>query len=232
MNGLNGRSRIGLILAGAVVAVGSLAWVAMAQEVAGAGKKSDVAAGFAAAQAKLGDLQKSIGAAVDKLKVTGGSASEREKVVDEFIARLKDMDASLNATGDLGRLVDQTIKINQEKQSEYEKNSSDPNLIPEIRASYDKLKERFKANVAGLVDKKLLLDKQDGNLKESIKLFSQQKKLLGDLILVDATEEANALVGAVILKAIDLNDELRKMAREIGQTGTVPSGRSDVQPSR
>jgi len=231
---MKSRIRVGVVLLVAVLAVGSLAWVAVAQDArGGAGSvasTSDVAAGFSAAQTKLGELQKSIGAAIEKLKVAGGTAAEREKVVDEFIARLKEADASMNEKSDLSNLIQQSINNNQEKQAEYEKNASDPSLLPDIRENYERLKSRFQRNVAGLVDKKLLLGKEVAKLQDNIKLFTQQKKLFGDLVLADMTEEANKLVEDVVLKAVDLNAELGKMAREIGKPG--PDAKKDVTPER
>ena len=237
MNGLNVCRRVGLWLPVSVVAAGSLAWMSVAQDLkagpAGASGKSDVSEGFAATQAKLTDLQKSIGSIMEKLTRPSGSAAEYEKVVDEYIVWLKEADASMNATSDLGKLVAQAIKNNQEKQSEFEKKASDRNLSPEIRSDYKKLAERFKNNVAGLLDKYLLLDKEVSKLHSRIKIFTQRKRLLSDLILADMTEEANRLVLETgIMIARPFTDLPCKMAREIGKPGPVPPGRSDVLPSK
>ena len=194
-------------------------------------KKSEVTSQFSAAQTQLGELQKAIGAAVEKMKLTGGSAADREKAVDEFITGLKDAEASMNDASDLGKLIEQTIKNNQEKYDEYKKNTSDPNLLPEIRVNYEKLAKRFQDNVAGLYDKKLLLSKQVASLQDNIKLFTQNKKVFGDLVLADMTEEANKLVADVVDKAVSLNGELGKMAREFGKTND-PATKGDTKAAR
>lgn len=237
MNGLNVCRRVGLRLPVSLVAAGSFAWMAVAQDLkevsSGESKKTDVSTGFSAAQAKLTDLQKSIGSIMEKLTQPHGSAAEYEKVVDEYIAWLKEAEASMNATSDLGKLVAQTIKTNQEKQAEYEKNAYDPNLSPEISANYKRLAERFKNNVAGLLDKKLLLEKEVIKLQSHIKLFTQRKRLLSDLIHADMTEEANRLVLDIGIGIVrPYTDVPCKMAREIGKPGPVPPGRSDVLPSK
>lgn len=188
-------------------------------------KKSEVNSQFSAAQEKLGALQASIGVAIDKMRLTAATAAEREKAVDAFIAQLKDAQMSMLETSELGKLIDQTIKNNEDKYDEYKKNTSDPNLRPEIRAVYEKLAKRFQDNVANFYDKKILLSKQMGSLKDHIEFFTQNKKVFGDLVLADETEAANQLLADVVDKAVALNGELDKTAREIGKT-TLPSPES------
>lgn len=212
--------RMGLVLSVSLVAAGALAWRAAAQEGAGEMKKADVASGFTAAQAKLGELQKSIGAAIEKLKGPVAADAERVKLFDEIIARLKDAEASINDSSVLGMFVEQSIKNSRGKQAEYEKRAIDVNLQPEARANCDKLIEQFKNNAAEWNYRKLVINNMLIKFQRNIKTISDLKRFFADASLSCNMFSAE-ITGKILHEAIVLNTEFGKMIRTLSEPAPV-----------
>lgn len=200
--------RIGFLLACLICVWGGIFSFAQQATEENDAKKS----GIEAIEIRVKTLRESIQLASEQLEAATQDQSVRLQRLDDVILAAKTAMGELNDGGELFDLLKKAIEDTEEKQKKYKEKSVDPNVSAKIREQYDKLGRRFGDLINQLYDKKILINKQRGELEETLKEFTDQRDFFADLIQANELEAANDTLLMVLESVKELNTSFNDFA--------------------
>ncbi len=163
-------------------------------------------------EVRVKTLSEAIQLASEQLKAATQDDSVRLQHLDDVIGAAKSALGELNDGGELFDMLQQAIQDTEEKQKKYKDKSVDPNVSAKIREQYDKLSRRFGDLINQLYDKKILINKQRGELEDTLKEFTDQREFFADLMKANELEAANDTLLMVLESVNDLNSSFNDFA--------------------